>query len=354
MFWKLRERQSADERVGLVLSGGGARASFQIGALRYLYDRLGVTPQVITGTSAGSILAAVLAQASDHAGQRRALAGLEGVWLGMRESSDMFTELEWFALLRRRGPALVTAFTRQQRRQSTLGRSFARVADRTVRRGTAEEAAALSAVVVDGPDGQVTADDPPADGTWAPVNVVELVTALREAGRARPDLEAIVRGARRAQSMYRPGSIVDRLLDPEVFTPERVAASGVTLRVAVVALESGELRYVTERGELVDRCDAPVPGTTTVPLVEAIRASCAIPAVFAPVQLGEEHYVDPACGRRCRPRSPSSTWGWAGPSPSSRRPRACRTRTATPRRTCSRSCCAAPPASCPTRACTTR
>lgn len=41
--------------VGLVLSGGGARASFQVGALRYLYDEVGITPSVITGTSAGSI-----------------------------------------------------------------------------------------------------------------------------------------------------------------------------------------------------------------------------------------------------------------------------------------------------------
>lgn len=52
--------------MGLVLSGGGASASFQVGALGYLYDVVGITPTVITGTSAGSILATLLAQAEDH------------------------------------------------------------------------------------------------------------------------------------------------------------------------------------------------------------------------------------------------------------------------------------------------
>src|SRR5690606_26795382 len=77
----------------------------------------------------------------------------------------------------------------------------------------------------------------------------------------------------------------------EVFRPDAVAASGVTLRVAVVGLESGELRYVTEDGTLVDRDNRPL-GDGPVDLVEAIRASCAIPMVFPPVRLGEENYVD--------------------------------------------------------------
>jgi hypothetical protein len=121
--------------------------------------------------------------------------------------------------------------------------------------------------------------------------VVEFLTALREVGRARPDLEVILRGAEREQSMYRLGPIVERLLDPEVFVPARVASSGTTLRIAVVSLESGELRYVTEIGALLDR-EGRALDERPVDLVDAVRASCAIPAVLPPVRLGDEHYVD--------------------------------------------------------------
>lgn len=99
-----RPRRDSRDVVGLVLSGGGARSSFQVGALRYLYDEVGITPSVMTGTSAGSILASVLAQRGDHEGQRAALAELERIWLGMTDSSDMFTPYPWFARLRAHMP----------------------------------------------------------------------------------------------------------------------------------------------------------------------------------------------------------------------------------------------------------
>lgn len=309
------------EVVGLVLSGAGARSSFQIGALRYLYDEVGITPQVISGTSAGAILGSVLAQSGDHAGQRRALAHLERLWLGMQDDSDMFTELDWYARLRVRGPGLMNAFTRRERRQGPLGRSFTRAASLTSQRlglgrdepgvgpadpatstiaGAASPAAGATspgrartaAPAGGGARAAVAPEEPAAGSDWNPISVVDVISAIREVGRARPDLEIIVRGAEHARSMYRPGPIVDRLLDPEVFDPARVATSGVTLRVAVVGLESGELRYVTESGRLVDRENEPVPDEPVVDLAEAIRASCAIPAVFPPVRLGSEHYVD--------------------------------------------------------------
>lgn len=287
--------------MGLVLSGGGARASFQLGALTYLYDRVGIAPQVITGTSAGSILAGVLAQSGTAAGQREGLARLERVWRDMRRSSDMFEELEWFATLREHGPGWIETFTRRRQRQDALGRTFARVANRSTHRlGLRTARAEVAESVADaaatahrtGLDLFGRAEPDSADGGWNPLSAIELFTVLRDAGRARPELETILRGAVRERSMYRPGPVVDRLLDPAVFVPGRVPASGVTLRIAVVGLESGELRYVTEAGAMVDREDVPVPGAPIVPLARAILASCSIPTVFAPVALGEEYYVD--------------------------------------------------------------
>jgi NTE family protein len=324
------------EVTGLVLSGGGARASFQIGALRYLYEQVGIRPQVITGTSAGSVLAAVLAQSDEPAEQRRLVGELERIWRGMRHSSDMFVPLDWYARLRERGPEWMAAFSRRQQRQRPLGRTFNRVAYLTTPRvspsaspdlddaGAAVEVAAAAAQA--GPAAGVAPDtavagvggdglqgashavrsrlrtlgtrttrpahDPEKDaGAWGSLGVVDFFTALREVGRARPDLEVILRGAERERSMYRLGPIVEHLLDPEVFHPTRVAGSGVTLRIAVVSLESGELRYVTESGELLDRHGTPLGGEP-VDLVDAVRASCAIPAILPPIRLGEEHYVD--------------------------------------------------------------
>src|SRR5690625_2962245 len=70
-WWqRLRPTSEAPRPTALVLSGGGARASFQLGALRYLYDEVGIEPQIIAGTSAGAILGAMLAQAGDRRGQR--------------------------------------------------------------------------------------------------------------------------------------------------------------------------------------------------------------------------------------------------------------------------------------------
>ena len=59
-------------RVACVLSGGGSRASFQLGALDYLYRHdPGFTPSIFVGASAGAILASGLAQYSDHDDQHR-------------------------------------------------------------------------------------------------------------------------------------------------------------------------------------------------------------------------------------------------------------------------------------------
>ncbi|MFC7403698.1 patatin-like phospholipase family protein [Georgenia alba] len=300
------------QTTGLVLSGGGARSDFQIGALRYLYDRVGITPQVIVGTSAGSILASVLAQSEDPDEQRRSLATLERLWGEMRTSSDMFTPYEWFDRLRRRGPEWMAVLQKRQQRQNPLGRTFARAATTSTApraQGTTRPAGPRPAAGPFAPGGPL---DPAvvrdrlrtmaANRPWPParedhgetggtVGVVEFLAALREVGRARPDLELILRGAEREKAMYRPGPLVERLVEPEVFDAARVASSGVTLRIAVVALESGELRYVTEDGHLVDRANRPLGGAA-VDLVDAVRASCAIPAVFRPVPLGEETYVD--------------------------------------------------------------
>ena len=279
MFLRRRSRPSS---VGLVLSGGGSRASFQLGALRYLYDEVGITPSVLAGASVGSVLAAVLAQHADHAGQRAALTRLEDLWSGLRESSEIFTEQEWFARLRDQSSTLRETLTELEERHQRRWRPFARRPLREAAPVTSAEAAA---------DVVAPAEDRPGL-PFASIDVVDVVAAIRYLARARPDLETIIRGAGQEQGLYRLGPIVERLLEPAVFTPDRLARSGVAFRAAVVALESGDLRYVTQDGRLVDRDGVPEAGAPLVDVADALRASCAIPGVFAPVRLGAEHYVD--------------------------------------------------------------
>jgi NTE family protein len=262
--------------VGLVLSGGGSAASFQVGALRYLYDVQGITPTVITGTSAGSILAALLAQADDHAGQRQILDDIEQTGkAGLQQPSDIVSELGWFTELQKLTPAWQKApapRVRHEPRSVTLP-----VRGRRIKGDPGHERAPRPTIRVP---------------RWHPSPVLETLSLVWNLGRSGTDFEVLVRGARQERSMFRPGPIFARLLAPHLFDPDRLARSPVELRIAVVALESGELRYVTGRGALVDREDHRLTEDGAIDLVQAVHASCAIPAVFPPVQLGEEHYVD--------------------------------------------------------------
>ncbi|UFU03338.1 patatin-like phospholipase family protein [Ruania suaedae] len=280
------------EVVGLVIAGGGARSSFELGALDYLYTHEGISPEVITGTSAGAILAAVIAQHRTRSGQHRAVSDLRRLWLTMQSSADMFTELEWFTKLNEHMPTWrkVMALRHRDAREAQAG-SRARTARTTratgaspLRRENDHRGRRRP------PD---AADPSPLQAqNWSVTNVLDTMATLWEAGRTSTDVDLILAGAQTERAAFRPGPLVERLTDPELFDPARVAGSGVRLRIATVSLESGELRYVTESGELRDRLDQPVLEAPVVDLVAAIHASCAIPGVFAPVRLGSEHYVD--------------------------------------------------------------
>ena len=262
---------------GLVLSGGRSGAYFQLGALRYLYDKVGITPSVITGTSAGSMLAALLAQADDHAGQRRVLADIERVSQGVRQNSDMFTELAWYAELQKLMPAWQKALTAQPRNHDSRTITLPSLGLRSRHKDAEAEAA-----------GRTTISLP----RWDRSPVLDTLSMIWTMRRSGTDIDILLRGAPRERSMFRPGPIFDALLNPGVFDPTRLAESRTQLRIAVVGLESGELRYVTGTGGLVDRENRPVWTDAPLSVVDAVHASCAIPGILPPVRLGDEHYVD--------------------------------------------------------------
>jgi NTE family protein len=89
-----------DRPATLVLSGGGARGAFQVGAERVLREVHGFRWERVFGVSVGALNAALLAQ--------QAYKELHDVWLNLREA-DIYRKLPWplialrLALLRKLG-----------------------------------------------------------------------------------------------------------------------------------------------------------------------------------------------------------------------------------------------------------
>lgn len=65
-----------EPKIGLVLTGGGAKGAYQVGALRYLAE-LNLSPHMIAGTSVGALNGAVLASHNDFS---EAVDRLEELW----------------------------------------------------------------------------------------------------------------------------------------------------------------------------------------------------------------------------------------------------------------------------------
>lgn len=271
-----------EQHTGLVLSGGGAKASFQIGALRHLYRVGRIEPDTIIGTSAGAILAAMLAQGADAESQAQQVEQLARLWLAMEQQSDMFVERSWFSLLRRHVPqvqALVNKDTPE------VGAPPGSLADRWEDLVESADTPELATLAVATADPSIPAPE------LNPAQVVGLLSGLGRLRGLGTDLGQIRRGAERTRSMYVPGPLLRELLGTGIFQSRRVASSGVRTRIAMVALESGELRFMREDGVLVDRDDQPT-GEGPFDFSRGVLCSCSIPAVFAPVPMGREHYVD--------------------------------------------------------------
>ncbi|MDR0284053.1 MAG: patatin-like phospholipase family protein [Propionibacteriaceae bacterium] len=271
-LWALTHPGVGGGTEGLVLSGGGSRASFQIGALRYLYDVRHIAPTSIVGTSAGSIVGAMLAQSLDPVIQSEQLRVLENFWLAMTGPEEMYAEQTWFRRLREQWDDL-----------SEVLPEPAPTAEAFVDPDTADPERAVK---------EALEYDPSTEGSDFSLSVAwQLLGSLPRLGRVGAGLASTLRGAERAASAYRPGPIVHRLLFESGFRAQAVRDSGVQLRLAIVGLGSGALRYIRQDGLIVDTDDQPVE-PTPFDLSLGVWASCAIPGVFRPIKLGNELYVD--------------------------------------------------------------
>ena len=283
------------EVVSCVLSGGGSRASFQLGALEYLYEHdEHFTPTIFVGASAGSIIASSLAQDKTREGQISYLRKLRSIWDAMTKPDDMFTPRPWYDRLSTEGPQWLEivkplrtepkpAPVRPQRPPLL---PFLRPSPASADSPTDEPLDLNPLQMALSPD-----DDTPIRSEWSLASLSGIAAHLGRLPRIGSDINTIAHGFEQTKSMYRPGPVLVELLREETFYPARVASSGATLRIAMVALESGELRFMTEDGTLVDR-NNDLFDSTRHDLAIGVLASCAIPAVFRPVPIGPETYVD--------------------------------------------------------------
>ncbi len=91
-------------RIGLVLSGGGARGAAHVGVIRAL-EELRIPIDAVAGTSMGAVVGGLYA------------AGLSGA-----DIENLFRELDWQELLRDRAPRRELVFRRKQDDRSFLAR----------------------------------------------------------------------------------------------------------------------------------------------------------------------------------------------------------------------------------------
>ena len=237
-------RRMARRPIAFVLSGGGSQGSFEVGVLRYLYDDVGLRPSILVGSSVGAIIAAKLAEGDDEATGRRALDELEAIWRGLTSNHDMWLTEPWLDKLR--AQANWASELRGRAGEHGTAGSQARVVLRML--------------------GEIVRNPPETDGT----------------------LEAL-RAALRAKSLLNMGPV--RAIVEQQLSPGRMQASGLTLRVGAVSLETGDLRYFDQHGRIYAR-DGELLDAEPVAVHDAVIASASIPVVFPPTALGGEHYVD--------------------------------------------------------------
>jgi predicted acylesterase/phospholipase RssA len=196
----------------LVLSGGGAKGDFEIGALQYIYES-GYFASAICSTSVGSVNAIQLAHGKDLTTQKAAFDKLKSIWQSqLKFNSDMYVEAGWLANVSTRTRDAVTDLF----------------------------------------SGKLNVPAHFGDAIFFPPYLIGQV------GAAGIDLGEALDGLKTAKSVFNLDPTRAKLnahLDAAA-----VAHSGVELRLVAVSLDSGNVRYITQDGHVIEIDGTPVPG----------------------------------------------------------------------------------------------
>ncbi len=269
--------------TAFVLAGGGTKGSFEIGVLQYLVGVEGIVPDIISATSAGAIVATVLAQARTAEEFADRVDEIERDLLAWSESEHVFGKQPWLRALE--------------------GTALGREIDREVTRGTRPPFPLTPAHLL-------AANDAAPSGS--PPDREERRHARRARWRRRGRMVRLAGGAAlrlpRVHRHLRAGGSSVLTLEPlahalrhgtedgvRAVDPALVGRPGLQLRLAVTALRAGVLRFVTEDGTIVESdARTPAQGAAAGPvsIVDGAIASASVPMVFPPHAMADDDYVD--------------------------------------------------------------
>lgn len=256
--------------TGFVLSGGGAKGSFSAGALDHLLRHHKIIPTVITGTSAGSICAAVLAQARSSAQFHTAATTLRDDIMRMSVKDASFVKQPWLGALD--------------------GTSAGDDIERIIRGKTRPPIPVDPTLTYD-----VLADTGPAPLTmrqgWDDLR--SLITNLPTEHRALKKLGDDSRSIMLLDPLESALRGLSPGVGPAPIDQAAIAQPGLQLRLTITALADGCTRYVTETGHVVEQdAHTPTSGDPSPGVIEGVLASSSVPMVFPPRTIGADVYVD--------------------------------------------------------------
>jgi NTE family protein len=253
----------------LVLAGGGTKAAFEVGALLYLSRNGDYAPEIIAGTSAGSMIAATLAQGRGG-GQTRELARV------VRNNVLAVTDMN-------------VVFGKQSWLQHIEGTPFAAVVDEILAQGSRPKL----------PSEADTDAHEAARGKQAQARRKRTLMAMSTAIGHAPTVfragRTFLNEGNALLSMDPLGASLRGERDAGIAPVDEAAvtASGVTLRLTIAALGDGVARYVTETGEVVESDSVSVRPTAGQPgVIEGVLTSSSVPMVFPPRRIGDDVYCD--------------------------------------------------------------
>lgn len=251
--------------TAFVLSGGGSRGDFQLGAIMALHER-GIRPDIITSTSVGSLNAIMLCQGDEGAGE------LERIWMGLRRNDHMWQFEDWWVEV-----------------QPELRMKIVHALNGTGDEPPSSEPWAFHSSLFFGAGIGTVAFGPV--GFIAGALVGASVTGLWQSITADAIKDALALVGTRARALLNINPI--RAMFDEHFKNDRFKAwanAGGRLRLAAVGLNNGKLAYVTEQGKVLGR-DGEALGDG-VSVLDGALASASIGAVFPPVSFAGDHWVD--------------------------------------------------------------
>ncbi len=198
------------ERVAIVLSGGGSKGAFQVGALKRLYEA-GIRPQIVCGTSVGALNGAKLAE-----GTPAVIEEMEGLWRSLKNNADV---MDWSPTFR------------------ALFRALGRLANREVNdledlqslQGTLEQALIRRLAIFLG------------TGMAAPGIFGTLLQVVQLLGLRQRVMEVVqaMSGALGGESLFVSDPLRAKIV--QHLDVSKVATSGIELRVTGVDFQTGEL-----------------------------------------------------------------------------------------------------------------